>query len=147
MIKFVSATNCPDYFFSILPKDWRNDIAPLWNDYKNTSSIYILKENNNILGGGIIFSKVSPDLEWCKLEAQKWFDKGFLYLAFIWIDEKHRNKKLGSKWLAEVQKKYLNQKFWLTIEDINLKSFYKKNGFKLVKSIINENQEEWILTN
>ncbi|MEZ4802593.1 MAG: GNAT family N-acetyltransferase [Gelidibacter sp.] len=132
------------FFFDILPEDWQNEIVPYWEDYKDHSSIYVISENEEVIGGGIIFSICPPDLAYYKKEAQQWFDEGYLYLGFIWIAEIRRNKSLGSFWLNELKKMNPKQKYWLLIEEEHLHRFYQKNGFILNKSIGHNHQLEWL---
>ena len=131
-------------FFDLLPSDWQNEIVPHWNQYKNSSSIYCIEEDNKIIGGGIVFSKCPPDIEYYKEEAKQWFDNGYLYLGFIWIAEDKRNKNLGSFWLDELKKRDPNQNYWLMTEEKHLHRFYQKNEFSLMKTIINDQSQEWL---
>ena len=133
-------------FFQLLPTDWKNSILPFWDNYVDNSSIYLLFDNDKIIAGGIVFHSCSPDMMYNELEAKKWFDNDYLYLGFIWVVEEYRNKKIGSKWLQALMKKFPTQKFWLTIDEQNLAFFYTKNGFKLIKSLKNGNDDEWLLT-
>ena len=132
-------------FFQLLPIDWKNSILPFWDNYVDNSSIYLLFDNDKIIAGGIVFHSCSPDMMYNELEAKKWFDNDYLYLGFIWVVEEYRNKKIGSKWLQALMKKFPTQKFWLTIDEENLAFFYIKNGFKLIKSLKNGDDTEWLL--
>lgn len=138
--------NDPDMFFEILPEDWQEGIVPHWGKYQETSKIFIVESDGEVLGGGIVFSMVSPDTLAYKEEAQRWFDKGYLYIGFLWISEKHRDKKLGTRWLQYLFELFPQQNFWLSIEEYDLVSFYKRNGFKVIKKIISAQSEEWILS-
>jgi GNAT superfamily N-acetyltransferase len=142
---FYECSGTPDVFFNIIPDDWKESIMPFWAEYKDSTHIFVLEESNEILGGGLVFSKVSPDTLYYRDEAQKWFDAGFLYLAYIWVDEKHRGKKLGSVWLQNIHNYYKHQKFWLAIEDFALVNFYKPNGYQLIKEIKSHESSEWIM--
>jgi ribosomal protein S18 acetylase RimI-like enzyme len=133
-------------FFQLLPTDWKNSILPFWDNYVNNSSIYLLFDNDKIIAGGIVFHSCSPDMMYNELEAKKWFDNDYLYLGFIWVVEEYRNKKIGSKWLQALMKKFPTKKFWLTIDEENLAFFYIKNGFKLIKSLKNGDDTEWLLS-
>lgn len=133
-------------FFQLLPEDWFNYIAPFWDEYAETSRIFTLHNNHEIIAGGIIFNSCSPDMKYNVAESKKWLENGFLYLGYIYVKEEYRNKKIGSKWLQDLMKEFPSQKFWLTVDEENLISFYKKNGFKLIKSIKNEGNYEWLLT-
>lgn len=132
-------------FFKLFPEDWYNGIAPYWDEYKQTSSIFTLNFNNKIIAGGIVFNKCSPDMIYNETETQKWLDNGYLYLGFIWVKEEYRNKKIGSLWLKSLINKFPKQKFWLTVDEKNLISFYEKNGFELIKSLKNDENIEYLL--
>lgn len=131
-------------FFSILPSDWQEGIVPFWNDLKTTTDCYILQENNQIIAGGLVFSTCPPDMKYAENEAKFWFENEYLYLGFIFVIEEKRGQQLGSVWLENLKKTLPKQSFWLTIEDLDLDSFYTKNGFKCVKSLFNQGVEEVI---
>lgn len=131
-------------FFEILPKDWQEEIIPFWTHYEDSSKIFIIEENNTVIGGGIIFSTTPPDIIYFKEEAQLWFDDDYLYIGFLWIAEDKRNNNLGSLWLEELKNLNPDQKYWLLIEDERLHGFYQRNGFKLIKTIINDQHSEWL---
>ena len=144
---FREITEEPERFFSILPADWQEGIVPQWSAYAHSSSIFILETSAEILGGGIVFSKPSPDCQPSYLvEAQEWFDRGYLYIGFVWISERHRDKQLGSKWLQQLCKSMPAQNFWLTIEDVKLSSFYQRNGFELIREVALDYAPEWVMT-
>ena len=73
------------------------------------------------------------------------FKQGYLYLGFIFVLEEYRQKKLASKWLLEVKNSYKKPKFWLSIEDYSLHSFYQKNGFKIIAEDSKAKDPEWLL--
>ena len=129
-------------FFKILPEDWQEGIIPFWETYKASTNCYVLSENNQIIAGGLVFSIVPPDMIYAKDEANSWLGKGYLYVGFIYVLEEKRGHNLGSMWLNELKKTHPKQNYWLTIEDLNLDSFYVKNNFKKVKSLYNNGVEE-----
>lgn len=133
-----------DYFFDILPKDWVNEIRPFWKEYKDKTKIYVLDKGNKIIGGGMIFSTVSPDMKNNTSKAKYWLDKGYLYLAFFYIKKEYRGNRLGDFWLKNILEMDKNKKYWLCIEDPGLENFYKRNGFRLVEKISTENSKDWI---
>jgi hypothetical protein len=144
--QFSKLKSNPNQFFDILPEDWQDEIVPFWDDYKNTASIYVIKEDSHVIAGGILFSTCSPDITYFKKEAQTWFENGFLYIGFLWVAEDNRNNNLGSFWLDELKRQLPNQKLWLLIEEERLHSFYLKNDFKLDKTIKNNDHLEWLYT-
>ena len=138
---FEACTDCSE-FFKILPKDWHEGIEPFWDTYKATTKGYLLIENNQIIAGGLVFYKWPPDMKYAEDEATIWITRGYLYVGFIYVIEERRQQNLGSVWLDNLKKTYPNQKFWLTIEDLKLDTFYTKNGFKRIKSLNNNGVEE-----
>src|SRR5690606_19187988 len=145
-VQYLDLKQAPETFFNILPKDWQNEIVPYWKNYANTATVNILTIKGEILGGGIVFSKVAPDTMIYKEEAENMFKKGFLYLGFLWIKPRYRNKGLASLWLKDIFNKNPDQKYWLSIEDYLLANFYLKNGFKIFKELTIEGNTEWIMT-
>lgn len=129
-------------FFEMLPSDWQDTIVPFWNDVKSTTQLFVLIENETIVAGGLVFFKCPPDMMYYENGANNWFEKDYLYLGFIFVDEKQRNRSLGSLWLDNIKKQYPETGFWLAIEDENLHRFYVKNGFEKVATIKNEDLQE-----
>ncbi|MBN2486711.1 MAG: hypothetical protein JXB34_12125 [Bacteroidales bacterium] len=142
---FREYTAKPDMFFEILPADWQESIVPYWPAYAGSTRIFVLEYAGDIVCGGLVFSQVSPDTLYYRSEAEKWFDNGYLYLAYIWVPEKFRGRKFGSKWLEFLHAQFKTQKFWLAIEDYNLVNFYSPSGYRLVKEISGEWGSEWIM--
>ena len=132
-------------FFNMLPNDWQEVIVPQWSEYSNSSNILVLKDTNELLGGGIIFDGLSPDMKSHEKVAQKYLEQNFKYLGFIWIKENHRSKGLGKLWLQEVFRIYPHQGFWLSIEEESLKGFYEKLGFSLSETLISNGEKEWLM--
>ncbi|MDD7886066.1 GNAT family N-acetyltransferase [Flavivirga sp. 57AJ16] len=132
-------------FFSILPLEWQDIIIPQWEHYKDASIIYVLKENKKVIAGGIVFSKTPPNATLLELEYDYLFEYGYRYLGFIFVLPEYRNKKLASKWLEALKSLDKTQKFWLTIEEYALKSFYEKNEFKIIDESTSSKYKEWVL--
>lgn len=142
---FKEVTLTPERFFSILPADWREDIAPYWAGYAGTARIFTLETDEEALGGGILFSTPAPDILAYGEEAQYWFDMGFLYIGFLWIAEAQRGKKLGSLWLQKLKELLPGQPFWLAVDDYALWAFYQRNGSRPVKAVELETGTEWVM--
>lgn len=136
----------PGLFFDLLPNDWQELIVPHWHRYENSSSIYVIEEKDKIIGGGIVFTTSPPDIQYFKTEAQFWFDKGYHYLGFIWICEERRGANLGSFWMNQLKLFNPTQKYWLLIEEEHLHRFYKKNGFILESTVLQNGNTEWLYT-
>lgn len=144
-IELVELKQSSKSFFQLLPEDWQETIVPYWDNYRDSAKIYTLTSENKILGGGIVFSSVSPDTEVYYFEAQNMLNQGYLYLGFLWVNKDFREKGFGSLWLKELLKKNPGQKYWLSIEDFGLSSFYIKNGFKILKQLDVNGSAEWIM--
>ena len=145
-IEFIKLDNSQDLFFNILPQDWQDIIVPQWKNFKDSASIFIFKENEELIAGGIVFEKSHINMTPFEKEHQYLYAENYFYLGFIWVIPSKRNQQLASKWLTEIKKAYSNQKFWLTIEEEPLKYFYQKNDFKLIAESNDENYKEWVLT-
>lgn len=143
-ITFKNLNTNPHLFFDLIPSDWQEEIIPFWNDYQETSDVYCLLDDGQIIGGGIVFSKCTPDILYFQKKAQEWFDKGYLYLGFIYISENRQHQNLGSLWLQELKKLDPEQCYWLVIEDFNLDRFYTKNKFVLDRTLHKNDQQEWL---
>ena len=102
---------CTDYleFFKILPNDWQENVAPVWESIKETTRGYLLLDNDKIIAGGLVFSKCPPDMLYAENEVDLWFNKGYLYLGFIYVIEERRQQNLGSIWLDNLKKIFPNQ--------------------------------------
>lgn len=133
-------------FTELLPADWSADLIPYLDQNFEQSKIYLLSVKNETIGGGVIFSKCSPDLYYNPQEAATWFEKGYLYIGYLWLKDSYRAKGGGSAWLQHILKKYPTQKFFLTIDDKQLLSFYEKNGFHFIKTLQNGEATEWLLS-
>lgn len=142
--KFRELKNDPQQFFQILPQEWQDEIVPFWDTYKTQAKIYIIEDNSSIVGGGIVFYKSPPNFEYFETDAKVWFNKGYLYLGFIWISESHRNKSLGSFWLDQLKSKHPEQHYFLLTEEEHLHHFYLKNGFECSQCLQNNDHLEWL---
>ena len=147
-IQFEKLKGNPNQFFDILPTEWKNLIVPNWIYYKKMATIYVIKDNNEIISGGIVFSNKLNEMTTFELEYEHLFSNGYLYLGYLWVPEHKRNQQLATKWLTYLKGLNPQQKYLLTIEEEQLNYFYKKNGFKLyAESNDNEdNLKEWIFT-
>lgn len=144
-MKFETINHRYTEFFNMLPEDWKEIISPIWDKIKNTATIYAIVEEGSIIAGGIIFTEKLPKMTNFELDqGQPFFDLGYGYIGFLWVDEKRRNEQLGSKWLSLLKKNNLQQGFWLTIEEEGLKKFYEKNGFKTISQSEDKENMEWL---
>ena len=145
-VEFSKLDTLQEQFFNILSKDWQDIIVPKWKNFKDSASIYVFKENNKIIVGGIIFKKSHPNLTAFEKEFQYLYAENYFYIGFVWVIPEKRNQQLASKWLTRIKEINPNQKYWLTIEEESLRYLYQKNDFKLIAESADENYKEWILT-
>ncbi len=146
-LQFEKLKGNPNQFFDILPEDWKISIIPNWVYYKKTASIYVIKENNEIICGGIVFTEKLKEMTSFEILHAYLFTEGYYYLGYIWVSEHKRNQQLATKWLTHLKEQNPEQKYWLTIEEEELNYFYKKNGFKLfAESNDDFDAKEWIFT-
>lgn len=131
-------------FFKMLPSDWKQSIVPYWPSYKDSSTIHIITFNNEIVAGGIVFSKLPPEASQLDKKHEYLFDKGYEYIGFLFVKPEMRKHHLGSEWLTYLKEKNKKQSFWLTIEEESLKYFYEKNGFAVVDESESE-LKEWVM--
>lgn len=141
-MEFKDYTTKAELFFEMLPQDWQESILPFWENFKASTQLYVVIENDEIVAGGLVFSKCPPDMLYYEKKANNWFKKGFFYLGFIYVDETKRNRNLGSIWLDKIKNTYPNRGFWLAIEDENLHRFYSRNQFEKVEAIKKEDSTE-----
>lgn len=144
-VRLEERTDAPEPFFALLPEDWQEGIVPHWDAYRGDAQLFTLEADDELLGGGILFRRISPDTETYGNVARVRFERGYLYLGFIWIAQQHRNRGLASRWLAMLRERFPGQPFWLSVEDPGLIAFYERNGFLLECSVQGEDGEEWIL--
>lgn len=146
MMRFVELTAVPEDFFTLLPPDWREEIEPVWPEYVHVSRIFgLLSDAGEVMAGGIVFGKVSPDTQGYAEVAQSYFDAGRRYIGFVYVLEDQRGKGLGSEWLIRLKSTWPDQPFWLAVVDENLRNFYEPLGFTVVQEVQNEGEKEWIL--
>ena len=141
-MEFQNYTSKAHLFFQMLPQDWQDTVVPFWEDLKLTTQLFVLLEQDEIIAGGLVFAKCPPDMMYYENEANQWFDKGYLYLGFIFVDELKRNRNLGSLWLDNIKTVFPENGLWLAIEDENLHKFYTRNGFEKVATVKNEDLHE-----
>lgn len=141
---FSQLNNEHEIFFNMLPEDWQAVIVPIWDQYKHSSKIYVLKKEDEVIAGGIIFSECPPDMTTHLQEAKKWLDNNYLYIGFLFVVEPFRNQKLGSRWIEELKTTMPKQNFWLVIEEEDLGKFYEKHQFKLEKVLASNQSVEWL---
>jgi ribosomal protein S18 acetylase RimI-like enzyme len=65
---------------------------------------------------------------------------GWLYIASLWVDEKHRNKGIGKKLVAQAQEIAIQKKcvgIYLYTYNFQSPIFYKKLGFRVFGELEN----------
>ncbi len=145
LMNFENYSLRPQEFFRILPKEWCEEIAPIWCKYASDAEIFCLTEKEKPLAGGIVFYKPSPDTIPYKSIAEQWFQEGYLYIGFLYVKAGLRKRGLGSLWFDKLKSLNPDQRYWLSIEDLRLVDFYVPLGFQVEEIMEVEGKEEWIL--
>lgn len=136
----------PERFFAILPSDWQEEIMSAWPDCHTYARVLGVNLDGSIIGGGIVFSQPSPDVAPYADDAKALFNKGYLYIGFLWVDPAHREKGYGTRIMRQIMKTYPRKHFWISIEDPSLSAFYEKLGFRFLKIVHGADKPEWIYT-
>ena len=148
-VEFYKLEDRPERFFEILPLDWSAEIQPVWYQYQDSSYIYVLGYDDQMIGGGILFSEPSPDIDYYnaaqRFKVVSLLEKGYGYVGYFFILDKFRSRGLGMKWLDELIRMNPSKGLCLTIDDDSLKGFYAKAGFKLNEEIDFQDHKEWLL--
>jgi len=145
-LSFEDCTRHPEIFFDILNEEWQLEVHELWSDYIDSSQVYVLKIHNKVMAGGIVFSKPTPDTLDYFDRAQQWFDKGYLYIGFVFVEPKERNQRLGTIWMQKIIEHLNPNPCWLAVDDRDLLSFYLKLGFTVAEEVnSNSGVKEWIM--
>lgn len=143
---FEDCTEHPEVFFRILNEEWSEEINDLWPDYVDSSHVFVLTNEEKVVAGGIVFSKPTPDTFEYFDRAQKWFDLGYRYIGFVYVEPKERNQKLGTIWMNKIIEHLHPIPCWLAVDDPDLLNFYIKLGFKVAEEIIpSSGVKEWIM--
>jgi GNAT superfamily N-acetyltransferase len=145
-LRLVDRTDDPARYFALLPADWQEGIVPHWAAYRGAARVYTLEAGATLLGGGIVFDRMAPDTLAYEETARVWFERGYRYVGFLWIDETQRGRGLGSRWLELLRERFPGQGFWLSVEDEGLVPFYEHNGFRRAGAVRGDDGEEWILS-
>ena len=135
----------PQLFFEILPQDWKDAIVPIWDDCSNEANIYVLRDEGEVIAGGIVFKGIPPHMTDFEIEnSEKYIKKGYRYIGFLYVVPHRRNEALGSRWLQALKNRFPKQAFWLTTEEEGLERFYIKNGFECVAASPDRDLPEWL---
>lgn len=128
-VQVIDLTSTPHYFFQQLPPEWQTSLVTDWPQYSSSSRVLGLQIGLQIVGGGIIFTRPTPETEEYGPLTDRLFEAGWYYIGYLWVNPDWRGRQLASKWLDTVRNELPNQYFWLAIDDQALLAFYEKNGF------------------
>lgn len=141
---FEEHTGAPIDFFKILPQDWRDLIEPIWPHYGIDSRIYVLKDEGEIIAGGIVNMGIPADMALFANEVAGYSGPGFRYLGYIWVRPEYRGRGLGSEWIRKVRETFPGEALWLSTEDPHLASFYTSLGFHKEAQLGRGDSTEWL---
>lgn len=144
--RLVDLNSNPQPFFTLLPSDWREELASLWPEVCDNSQLLGLELDGCLIGGGMVLRQSTPDTQAYIELAQSLFDRGLLYIAYLWISPDHRGHDYGGCWLRAVRHRFIDKGFWLAIEDSGLRRFYQQHGFVVADTVSSAGCREWIMT-
>ena len=133
----------PSDFFKTLPEDWLDELLPQWPVLKTTSEVYGVIKDYQVISGGIVFNQNLPQLSPVEIQAALLFQgakyklttKGILltapYIGYIYTQPEFRGMGASSFWFHSLFDQCKNQRYWLSIEDLQLSAFYQKFGFSI----------------
>jgi len=120
----------PSDFFKTLPEDWLDELLPQWPVLKTTSEVYGVIKDNQVISGGIVFNQNLPQLSPVEIQAALLF-QGAVYIGYIYTQPEFRGIGASSFWFHSLFDQCKNQRYWLSIEDLQLSAFYQKFGFSI----------------
>ncbi len=120
----------PTDFFTILPQDWLDELMPQWAVLEKTAEVYVVIKNNEVISGGIVFNQTLPRMTEVEIQASVLF-KSASYIGYVFTQPQFRGIGASSFWFHSLFDRHKHQGFWLSIEDIQLSSFYQKLGFSM----------------
>jgi len=142
--EIIDISDVPKQFFEILPDDWKLELESNWEEFRPAVKIYGIKQGEELIGGGLVFSAHTSETDNYPPIAEYYFDNGYLYIGYLWVAEKFRGRSLGDFWLKSIYEMFPKNPFWLSIEDAGLAKFYLKNGFILEREVIFSGGKDWI---
>lgn len=142
--EIIDISDAPELFFEMLPDDWKLELESNWEEFRLSVKLYGIKLNEELIGGGLVFSTHTSETDSYPPMAEYYFDNGYLYIGYLWIAENFRGRNLGDLWLKSIFEMYPNNPFWLSIEDAGLAKFYLKNGFTLEREVTFSGGKDWI---
>lgn len=117
-MNIISATPKEAEYISDKVAEFNNSRIPFTHGQTRLFKNYVVKEKNNIIAG----------INAC---IYYW---GLLYIDFLFVDEKHRGKNLGSQLLEYVENEAISLGAYLShldTFDFQAKDFYLKHGYEI----------------
>ncbi|WP_323758269.1 GNAT family N-acetyltransferase [Roseivirga sp.] len=142
--EIIDISDTPELFLELLPNDWKLELESNWKEFAPAVKVYGIKLNQELIGGGLVFSDQTSETDNYPPVAEYYFDNGFLYIGYLWVAEIFRGQNLGDFWLNSIFEMYPKNPFWLSIEDAGLAKFYLKNGFTLEREVMYSGGKDWI---
>jgi GNAT superfamily N-acetyltransferase len=134
-----------DSFTAAMPDDWPPYFQQCIAESRDAMELFVITEKDRIVAGGMVFEGLPADMQVFDDDVRLYIEKGYLYIGYLFVDQAHRGKQLGSLWLTCIKGLYGGKGFWLTVEEPGLREFYEKNGFTWVKSLEKEGDSEELL--
>lgn len=125
-----------DEFLTGMPEEWRLDFCMYLENSVDRMELFTITEQGHILGGGMLFKGLPPEMKIFEKEVEPFVERGYLYIGFLFVVPEYRGQNIGSTWLGCIKTLYGDKGFWLTVEEPGLVSFYEKSGFKWTDTLI-----------
>ncbi|WP_318309258.1 GNAT family N-acetyltransferase [Flagellimonas crocea] len=144
--RFLKWEKPPDQFLAAMPEEWQWDFYIYLENTVDHMELFAITEQDHILGGGMVFKGLPPEMKIFEKEVETFVERGYLYIGFLFVVPKYRGQHIGSTWLESMKALYSDKGFWLTVEEPSLIEFYEKNGFKWTGTLVQGKRSEELLT-
>ena len=144
MSEIVDISDQPQLFLDLLPQDWKSELESNWHEFAPVVKVIGIRLNDQIIGGGLVFSAYTKETDSYPDVARHYFDCNHFYIGYLWVAPEFRKQNHGDYWLNKVFCMFTDRPFWLSIEDPGLAKFYLRNEFILEREMIFHGKTDWI---
>lgn len=142
--EIIDISENPQSFINILPDHWKSELELNWEEFSPVVKVIGIRLNDQIIGGGLVFSGYTSENDSYLEIAQHYFDNEHLYIGYLWVEPEFRGKNHGDYWLNKVFCMFPDSPFWLSIDDTDLSKFYLRNQFMIEREMMFHGKTDWI---
>lgn len=124
-----------DQFLAAMPEEWHWDFLIYMDNVGDSMEIFAITVHEEIVGGGMVFKGLPPEMKIFEKEVEHFTEGGYLYIGYLFVVPERRGQDIGSTWLECIKALYGHKGFWLTVEEPGLVAFYEKNGFRWIGTL------------